>query len=157
MWLGLPHPSIASILWCVCTNPLTLWVSISYVVFMVMNTLEPMMQFATPLLPLHEMLVSTWEQLHFSFNHIQLLWSMSQHCVYQRWHSHLSQRCHCWPNASGFTSLILQNSRICCIGCSSSQGKELSQLTPHCSIPPLSNWSIWFLTQTCRCVFTRMC
>jgi hypothetical protein len=95
--------------------------------------------------------------LHFFFNHIQLLWLMNQHCAYQRWHSHLSQHCHCWPNTSGFTSLILQNSRICCIRCNSSQGKELSQLTPHCSIPPFSNWGIWFLTQTCQCVFTHMC
>jgi hypothetical protein len=60
-------------------------------------------------------------------------------------------------NVSGFTSSILHNSRISCLVCSSSQGKELSQLTPRWSIPPLSNWSIWLLTQTCRCVFTWLC
>jgi hypothetical protein len=35
---------------------------------MAMNALEPMMQFATPLLQLHEMLVSTWDEnnyMHF--------------------------------------------------------------------------------------------
>jgi hypothetical protein len=58
---------------------------------------------------------------------------------------------------SAFTSPILRNSRICCIECSSSQGKELLQLTPHWSIRPLSNWGIWLLTQTCQCVFTRLC
>jgi len=47
-----------------------------------------------------------------SFNHIQLLSSMNWHCAYQRRHSHFNQRCHCWPNASGFTSLILHNSKI---------------------------------------------
>jgi hypothetical protein len=47
-----------------------------------------------------------------SFNHIQLLLSMSRHCAYQRWHSHFNRRCHCRPNASGFISLILHNSRI---------------------------------------------
>jgi hypothetical protein len=51
----------------------------------------------------------------------------------------------------------LCNSRICCLKCSSSQGKDLLQLTTHWSIPPLNNWSIWLLTQTCRCVFTRLC
>jgi hypothetical protein len=54
------------------------------------------------------------------FNHIQLLSSTNWHCAYQRWHSHLSWHCHCWPNASGFTSPILRNSRICCIKCNSS-------------------------------------
>jgi len=50
--LGLPHPSIVSIPWCVCAHmPLTLWVSISYIVFMTMNAQEPMIQFVTSLLP----------------------------------------------------------------------------------------------------------
>jgi hypothetical protein len=79
-----------------------------------------------------------------SFNHIQLL---SQHCAYQRWHLHLNIRCHYRPNVSRFISPILCNSRICCIGCnssqgSSSQGKELSQLTPQWSIPPFNNWNL---------------
>jgi hypothetical protein len=52
-----------------------------------------------------------------SFNHIQLLSSMSQHYVYQRWHSHLNQHCHCQPNTSGFISIIICNSMICCIRC----------------------------------------
>jgi len=69
----------------------------------------------------------------------------------------MNWHCDCKPNTSAFTSSILRNSKICSIGCSSSQGKELSQLTPHLSIPPLSNWGIWLLTQTCRCVFTQLC
>jgi hypothetical protein len=68
-----------------------------------------------------------------------------------------SQCCHCWSNASKFTSPILCNSRICCLQCISSQGKELSQLTPHWSILPFSNWNIRLLTQKCRCVFTWLC
>jgi hypothetical protein len=60
------------------------------------------------------------------------------------------------PNASRFISPILHDSGICCIGCNASQGKELSQLTPHWSIRPLSNWGIWLLTQTCFCVITWM-
>jgi len=56
-----------------------------------------------------------------------------------------------------FTFSILHNSKICCIQCNSSQGKKLSQLTPHWSIFSFSNWGIWLLTQTCRCVFTRLC
>ncbi len=35
--------------------------------------------------------------------------------------------------------------------------KEVMQLTPQWSIPPFSNWCIWLLTQTCRCVFTWVC
>jgi hypothetical protein len=51
----------------------------------------------------------------------------------------------------------LHNSRICCLQCNSSQGKELSQLIPHLSIPSFSNWDIWLLTQTCQCAFTWLC
>ncbi len=91
-----------------------------------------------------------------SFNHIQFLLLMNRHCVYQRWHSHLSQRCHCQPNSSGFTSPILHNSRTCRLWCNSSQRKELSQWTPHWSIRPLNNWSIWLLTQTCWYDFTQL-
>jgi hypothetical protein len=50
----------------VCAHiPLTLWVSISYVVFMATNTFEPMMQFTTRLLPLHKMLVSIWDENNY--------------------------------------------------------------------------------------------
>jgi hypothetical protein len=56
-----------------------------------------------------------------SFNHIQLFSSMSWHFIYQRWHSHFNQHCHCQPNASGFTSPILHNLRICYLWCISSQ------------------------------------
>ncbi len=38
-----------------------------------------------------------------SFKHVQLFPSMSRHYVHQRWHLHLSQCCHYWPNTSGFT------------------------------------------------------
>jgi hypothetical protein len=92
-----------------------------------------------------------------SFNHIQFLSLMTQHCAYQRWHLHLNKHCHCWPNVSGFTFSILHNSKICCIRCTSSQGKKLLQLTPHWSILPLNNRGIWLFTQTCRCVFKWMC
>jgi len=74
-----------------------------------------------------------------------------------RQHSHLSRCCHCQPNTNGFTSLIVRISRICSIKCNSSQGKELSQPTPHQSILPFNNWNIWLFTQTCQCVFTWLC
>jgi hypothetical protein len=137
---ALPHPSIASIPRCVCTHPIDSMVSTSYIVFMAMNTLEPMMQSVTPLPPLCEMLVSTWDENNYMrfLNHIQLLSLTSWHCVYQRWHLHFNPHCHCQPNVSGFTSPSLRNSSICFLRCNSSQGKELSQPTPHWSIPPLA-------------------
>jgi hypothetical protein len=46
-----------------------------------------------------------------------------------------------------FISPILHSPRICCLWCSSSQRKELSQLTPHWSIRPFSNWNVWMFTQ----------
>jgi len=52
---------------------------------------------------------------------------------------------------------MLHNSRICLLQCSSSQGNELSQSTLHWTILPFNNWNIWWLTQTCRCVFTWLC
>jgi hypothetical protein len=66
-----------------------------------------------------------------SFNCIQLFLLMSWHCAHQRWHSHFSWRCHCWPDVSGFTPLVLCNSRIYCFRYDSSQRKELLLLTPH--------------------------
>ncbi len=56
-----------------------------------------------------------------------------------------------------FTSPISHHLRICCPWCNSSQKKELLWRTPHRSILPSSNWSIWMFTQTCRCVLTRVC
>jgi hypothetical protein len=92
-----------------------------------------------------------------SFIHTQLLLLMNWHCAHQIWHLHPCQRCHCWLNVSGFTSLILCNSRIHWFRCSSSQIKELLQPTPHQSIPPISNWGIWMFTKTSQCVFTWLC
>jgi len=64
-WLGLPHLSIACILQCVCIHPIDLMVSTFYVVFMATSTRKPMMQFVTLLLPLHEMLFSTWDKNNY--------------------------------------------------------------------------------------------
>ncbi len=83
-----------------------------------------------------------------SLNHVQFLPLMSQHYVRHKWHSHPSWCYHCWPNVYGFTFLLLQNSRICCLWCSSIQKKELLQSTPHQSIPPFGNWGIWMSAQT---------
>jgi hypothetical protein len=88
-----------------------------------------------------------------SFNHVQFLSSMTL----QRWYSHLSWRCHCWPNISRFISLILRNQVICSLRCGSNQRKELLQLTCYWSIPPFGKWGIWMSTQTCWCVFTQLC
>jgi hypothetical protein len=63
------------------------------------------------------------------YNHIQLLLSTNQHCAYQRWHLHLSKRCHCRPNVSGFTSLILRNSRIAAFNVA--QAKEMNYHNRH--------------------------
>jgi hypothetical protein len=53
----------------VCAHiPSTLFVSIFYIVFIAMNALKAMMQFVTPLPPLHEMLASMWDNnncMHF--------------------------------------------------------------------------------------------
>ncbi len=53
----------------VCAHiPLTLWVYTSHFVFMAMSAHEPMMHFATSLLPLCKMLASTWgnkNHMHF--------------------------------------------------------------------------------------------
>jgi len=78
-----------------------------------------------------------------SFIHVQLLPLTSWHCVHQRWHLHLSWHCHCQPNMSRFTSLILRYPRICCFQCGSNQRTKLLQLTPHWLIPPLSSGGIW--------------
>jgi hypothetical protein len=43
----------------------TLWVSTSCIVLIVTNILEPMMQFVTPLLSLHEMSTFTWDEKNY--------------------------------------------------------------------------------------------
>jgi len=160
MRLRLPHFSITSILQCVHTHPID---------FMGIHLLSCV--HGNECIGGHHAIPDTFVAITWndgfprgmkaitcaSFNHIQLFSSMNWHCAYQRWHSHLNWCCHCQPNTSGFTSMILCNSRICYFWCSSSQEKDLSQPSPHWSIPPLSNWSIWLLTQTCWCVFTQLC
>jgi len=56
--LGLHHPSITNIPWCVCIHPLTLWVSNSYIVLMATNTHEPMIS-------LCGMLASMWGENNY--------------------------------------------------------------------------------------------
>ncbi len=77
------------------------------------------------------------------FKHIQIFLSMNQHCVHQKWHSHLSRCYHCRPNTSEFTSSILRHPRVWCFQCGSSQRMELSQPTPCQSIPPFICGAIW--------------
>jgi hypothetical protein len=91
------------------------------------------------------------------FSHFWFLSLTSQHCVHQSWNLHLRWRCHNWPIVSRFISSILHHLRICYLRWHSNQRKELLWATPHWSIPPSSNWSIWMFTQTCQCVFTWMC
>jgi hypothetical protein len=113
-------------------------VSTFYVTPIAMNAWEPILQFVTFLLSFHEMSIPCQIRTTtcISFNHIPLLSSMNRHYVHQRWNSHLSWHCHCQPNTSKFTSLILHNLKICSLWSSSSQKKELSRPTPHWSIPP---------------------
>jgi len=35
--------------------------------------------------------------------------------------------------------------------------KKTIATNTHRIIPPFNNWSIWWFTQTCQCVFTRLC
>jgi hypothetical protein len=61
-----------------------------------------------------------------SFSHIQLLLLTNWHCVDQRWNLHPSWRCIVIVDLTclcGFISLILHNSRICCLQCNSNQRK----------------------------------
>ncbi len=88
-----------------------------------------------------------------SFNHVQLLLSMTWH----RWYSHSSRRCHCRHNASRFISSILCNPRICSLRFDSKQRNELLRSTPYWSIFPFGKWGIWMSTQTGWCVFTWLC
>jgi hypothetical protein len=128
--LKLTHPSITNIPQCVYTHLIDL---MGIHLLRCVHGNECMMQFVTPLPPLCEMWFpcGTRTITCISFNHIQFLESMNQHCVYQRWYLHLNQHYHCQLNASKFISPILRNSKICYFRCNSSQGKELSQPTPH--------------------------
>ncbi len=124
-----------------CANiPMALWVSTFYVVFMATNALEPKCNLRHLCCHCTRCWLSRRTKIItcVSFNHFELLLSTNQHCAYQRLHSHSNQHCHCRPNTSGFTFLILHNPRVCCLRCNSSQGKELSQLTPPYQFLPLA-------------------
>jgi hypothetical protein len=161
MQLKLPHPSIASIFWCVWTHP----IDPMDIHFLRCAHSDKHTRTQDTICNQHLCChyVKCWFPCgtktitYASFNHIELLSLTNWHYAYQRWHLHLSERCYCWSNVIKFISLILRNSRICYLRCNSSQRKDLLQLTPHWSISPLSNWGIWLLTQTCRCVFTWLC
>jgi hypothetical protein len=60
-WLRLPHPLITNIPQCMCTHPINPMGIHLYIALMAINKQEPMMQFATLLLPLHENLASMWD------------------------------------------------------------------------------------------------
>jgi hypothetical protein len=114
-WFEIAHPLIAGIIWCVCAHfPLTLWVFSFYIALMAMNTWVLMMRFMTPFPPLCEMLTSMCDEnnyMHFLHPHLTPLINELTLCS-QKWHLHLSQCCQCWPNTSGFMSLILRTSKI---------------------------------------------
>jgi hypothetical protein len=80
---------------------------------------------------------------------------MNQHRGYQRWHSHPSWRSHCWPNVSRFIFSILCNSRICHSDLTQAKKWVIAINTPLIKI--FIYWDIWLPTQTCWCVFTRLC
>ncbi len=151
LWIrfGLPHVSIASILWCMCAHPI-----------------NPMGIHLLHCVHNNECIKNPWCSLRHlcchcvkcwlpcavitttcaSFKHIQLLLLTNQHCAHQRWHSHFSWCYHCQPNMSGFISPILMHPRICYFQCGSSQRMELSRSTPYRLIPPLSSGRIWMFT-----------
>jgi len=131
--LGPPHPSIKSIPRCVWTHPIDLMgIHLLHCVHG-NERIRTMLQFTTPLPPLHEMLVSTWDKnnyMRFLQPHSIPFIDELTLCLPKMAFA-LNQHCHCWHNVSRFTSPILHNSRICFLQCSSSQGKELLQSTPR--------------------------
>jgi hypothetical protein len=129
----------------VCAHiPLTFWVPTFYVVFMATahrnpwcNSRHLCCHCAGCWFP-HGVRTTTCA----SFKHIQLYPLTIWHCVHQKWHSHLRRHCHCQPNTSEFTSLILCHLKICCFQCGSSQRTKLLRPTPYQSIPPFSSGGI---------------
>jgi len=66
MQLGLPHPSITSILWCMCTHPIDVTLSTFLIMPTTMSTRAPMMQFVTFFLPLHKMSTAMWDKNNYT-------------------------------------------------------------------------------------------
>jgi hypothetical protein len=111
------------------------------------------------LLPLHKMLASMWDKNNYIcfFQPRSIPLVDKWYYAHQRWHPHPSQHCHCQPNTSIFTSLILCDSRIYNLQHNSNQRKELWWPTIHWSIPFFNNPCIWVFTQTKWYVFTWLC
>jgi len=66
MQLRLPHPSIASILWCMCTHTIDVTLSTFLIMPTTMNTRAPMMQFVTFFLPLQKMSTTMWDKNNYT-------------------------------------------------------------------------------------------
>jgi hypothetical protein len=117
IWFGLPHPSIACILWCMCTHP------INATNFHLLCCAHGNERTSTHDVVHDTFVAIAWdanfnvgqEQLHpFFFNNVPFLLSTSWCCVHQKWNLHLNRCCHCQSNMSGFISLILCNQKIYC-------------------------------------------
>jgi len=121
-WLGLPHPLIVNIPRCVCTHPIDPISIHFYFVFMAMSSQEPMIQFATPLLPFHGMLISMWgKNNHMCFFQTHSTLFVNELTLCSPKMAFVFYQCyHCRPNFNGFISPILRLPRICCFQCGSS-------------------------------------
>ncbi len=149
--LGLPHSLVVGIPWCVCTHP------INFMGIHLLRCVHGNERTETHD-AIHDTFATITQNASFHMGQKQLptlpSTTFNSSCrqvniVHPKDGIFTLVECHCQPSVSKFTSLILCNSRICCLRCSLSQGKELSQLTPHWSNPPLNNWNIWLILQTC--------
>jgi hypothetical protein len=154
--LGLPHLSIASILQCVCTHPIdSMGIHIlccvhgnecikTYdVICNTFTTIARDVNFHMKQEQLHVLPSTTFNSFHWW---IDIVLTKNGICI-------LVNIVIVDPTQAGLFP-ILCNLRICCFKWNSRQGKELSQLIPQWLITPLSNWGMWLVTQTCRCVYT---
>jgi hypothetical protein len=89
--LWLPHPSITTLLPCVCTHPIDL-MNIHLLCCTHGNGCTRTHDtICDPLLPLHKMLTFIWHENNYStsFNYVQLLLLINQQCAHQKWNSYL--------------------------------------------------------------------
>jgi hypothetical protein len=157
--LGLSHPSIASIPQCVYTYPINpmdihfLWCThdneCKWTHDTIHNTFITIVKnasFHVGQEQLHAFLSTMFNSSHQQINIVLVKITFT--------HSHLNWHYHCEPNESRFISPFLCNSRIYYFLMWLKPKKELWWSTPHWSIPPYNNWSIWMFTQKNQCVFT---
>jgi hypothetical protein len=153
IWFGVPHSSIASILWCVCTHLIgSIGIHFHFLCCTHGNKCTKTHD------AVHNTFVAIAQDVGFHVGRKQLHALLSTVFNFSRWWINIvfiKDDIHTLANVIILTPcektyfLDIEQLKVCYLWCHSSFKKELLQLTFHQSILPFKNWGIWMSIKTC--------